>query len=159
MSLKIVCEHSGIPVRTLRNLQLDSTSGLTGLWYSTRSNPCTAPEGSRKLRLPEVSVSLKILCVHSVGIPVRTLRNLQLDSTSELTGLWYSTRSNPCTAPEGSRKMMLPDFVTVGSRRWRGCATTWYSFLLGAESTPGPYCGRKDYVDEKFESNPRLSGL
>ena len=37
-----------------------------------------------------------------------------------------------------------------------------YSFLLEAESTPGPQCGRKDYVNEKFqwhhrESNPRLS--
>jgi hypothetical protein len=27
---------------------------------------------------------------------------------------------------------------------------SWYSFLLGAESTPGPKCGRKDYVNEKF---------
>jgi len=27
----------------------------------------------------------------------------------------------------------------------------WYSFLLEAESTPGPYCGRKDYVNEKFQ--------
>jgi hypothetical protein len=28
---------------------------------------------------------------------------------------------------------------------------SWYSFLLEAESTPGPYCGRKDYVNEKFQ--------
>jgi len=28
---------------------------------------------------------------------------------------------------------------------------TWYSFLLEAESTPGPKCGRKDYVNEKFQ--------
>jgi hypothetical protein len=27
----------------------------------------------------------------------------------------------------------------------------WYSFLLEAESTPGPQCGRKDYVNEKFQ--------
>jgi len=27
---------------------------------------------------------------------------------------------------------------------------SWYSFLLEAESTPGPECGRKDYVNEKF---------
>jgi len=26
-----------------------------------------------------------------------------------------------------------------------------YSFLLEAESTPGPKCGWKDYVDEKFQ--------
>jgi hypothetical protein len=27
---------------------------------------------------------------------------------------------------------------------------SWYSFLLEAEFTPGPKCGRKDYVNEKF---------
>jgi hypothetical protein len=26
---------------------------------------------------------------------------------------------------------------------------SWYSFLLEAESTPGPQCGRKGYVNEK----------
>ena len=26
-----------------------------------------------------------------------------------------------------------------------------YSFVLEAESTPGPQCGRKDYVNEKFQ--------
>ena len=37
----------------------------------------------------------------------------------------------------------------------------WYSFLLEAESTPGPYYGQKNYVNVKFqlphrESNPDL---
>jgi len=27
---------------------------------------------------------------------------------------------------------------------------SWYSFQLEAESAPGPWCGRKDYVNEKF---------
>ena len=41
---------------------------------------------------------------------------------------------------------------------------SWYSFVLQAESTSGPQCGRKDCVNEKFqryhrESNPRPSGL
>jgi len=41
---------------------------------------------------------------------------------------------------------------------------SWYSFLLEAESTPGPQCGWKDYVNEKFqihhwESNPQPSDL
>ena len=40
----------------------------------------------------------------------------------------------------------------------------FYSFLLEAESTPGTYCVRKDYVNEKFqwhhlESNHRPSDL
>jgi len=29
--------------------------------------------------------------------------------------------------------------------------TQGYSFLLEAESTPGPQCDRKDYVTEKFQ--------
>jgi hypothetical protein len=28
---------------------------------------------------------------------------------------------------------------------------SWYSFLLEAELTPGPQCGRKDNVNEKFQ--------
>jgi hypothetical protein len=41
---------------------------------------------------------------------------------------------------------------------------SWYSFLLQTESTPGPKCGRKVYVNEKFqwhhrEWKPRPSGL
>jgi len=28
---------------------------------------------------------------------------------------------------------------------------SWYSFLLEAESTPGPLCGRREYVNEKFQ--------
>jgi hypothetical protein len=38
----------------------------------------------------------------------------------------------------------------------------WYSFLLEAESTPGPLCDRQDYVNEKIhhrESNPQPAGL
>jgi hypothetical protein len=28
---------------------------------------------------------------------------------------------------------------------------SWYSFLLEVDSTPGPQCGQKDYVNEKFQ--------
>jgi hypothetical protein len=53
------------------------------------------------------------------------------------------------TGLEGSRRFRLPDFKTVGTWRWQGCqpyALTaftprkylWYSFMLEAESTPGP---------------------
>ena len=31
---------------------------------------------------------------------------------------------------------------------------SWYSFLLRVESTPRPYCGRKDYVNEKNPMTP-----
>jgi hypothetical protein len=30
----------------------------------------------------------------------------------------------------------------------------WYSFLLEAEPTSGPQCGRKDYVNEKSGIEP-----
>jgi len=78
------------------------------------------------------------------------------------------------TGPEGSRRLRLPDFRTLGKWKWFISPTrrpslpsmkyTWYSFLLEAESTPGPGWGRKDYVNEKFrwhhrKSNPRPSGL
>ena len=31
---------------------------------------------------------------------------------------------------------------------------SWYSFLLETESTPGPQCGGKDYVNEKIPMTP-----
>jgi len=50
-------------------------------------------------------------------------------------------------------------FMTFGTLRWWGqpyapAAFTprkcsWYAFWLGAESTPGPWYGRKEYVTEK----------
>ena len=69
------------------------------------------------------------------------------------------------TTPEISRKLRIPDFKTIGTWRWYGCQPyapaaftpltpqeySWYSFLLKAESTSGPQCGRKDYVKEKFQ--------
>ena len=49
--------------------------------------------------------------------------------------------------------------MTFGTWRWWGCQPqvpaaftprkcSWYSFSLGAESTPGPWYGRKEYVTE-----------
>jgi hypothetical protein len=53
------------------------------------------------------------------------------------------------TGPEGSKRLRLPDFKTIGTWRWQGCQPyappaftrrkySWYLFLLDAESTPGP---------------------
>jgi hypothetical protein len=67
----------------------------------------------------------------------------------------YNTRKGKAialqalTGPEGSRRLRLPDFMTIGTWRWQGCQPcppaaftprkhSWYSFLLEAESTPGP---------------------
>ena len=70
-------------------------------------------------------------------------------------------------SPEGSRKLRFPDYVTMAqdggkvvSPRHRPLFTprkySWYSFLLEAESAPGPQCGRKDYVDEELMIPSRI---
>ena len=79
------------------------------------------------------------------------------------------------SGPEGSMKLRYPDFTTTAQDVGKVVSLThrpplpprkytWYSFLLEAESTPGPSCDRKDYVTEKlqlhhWESNPRPAGL
>ena len=63
--------------------------------------------------------------------------------------------------PESSRKLRFPDFMTTAQDGGKVLSLTyrpplpprkytWHSFLLEAESTPGPWCDRKDYVTEKF---------
>jgi hypothetical protein len=65
----------------------------------------------------------------------------------------------PLTGPEGSRRLRLPDFKTIGTWRWQGCQPyalaaltprkySWYSFLLESESTPVPLVWLEDYVNE-----------
>ena len=62
--------------------------------------------------------------------------------------------------PKGSSRCRHPDFMTFGTWRWWGChphapaaftprRCSWYSFSLGAGSTPGSWYGRKEYVTEK----------
>jgi hypothetical protein len=68
------------------------------------------------------------------------------------------------TGPEGSRKLRLPEFLD--NRHMKAVSLSalrtghlyapppqrkdsWHPFLLEAESTPGPQCGRKDYVNEQ----------
>ena len=52
--------------------------------------------------------------------------------------------------------------MTISTLRWLGSQSyapaaftprkySWYSFLLRTESTPGPECDRKDYVDKKLQ--------
>ena len=64
------------------------------------------------------------------------------------------------SGPEGSRKLMFPDFMTTAQDVGKVVSLThrppftprkysWYSFLLEAESTPGPQCNRKDFISMK----------
>jgi hypothetical protein len=65
------------------------------------------------------------------------------------------------SGPEGFKKLRFPDFMTtaqegdkfVSLMHWPHLppGNSLYSFLLEDESTPGPQCDRKDYVNEKFQ--------
>jgi len=48
-------------------------------------------------------------------------------------------------AQDGGKVVSLTHQLLFTPRKY-----SWYSFLLEAESTPGPQCDRKDYVNEKF---------
>jgi hypothetical protein len=86
--------------------------------------------------------------------------------------------SSPVTGlgwPTGFQQVKVPRFHDNGTGRWYGSQSyapaaftprksSWYSFLLEAELTPGPKCDWKEYVKEKFQwhhlgSNQRPSGL
>ena len=75
----------------------------------------------------------------------------------------YQIKAVPLQAwsgPEGSRKLRFPDFMTTAEVGGKVVSLThrpplsprkcsWYSFLLEAESTPGPWCDRKDFMSMK----------
>jgi len=84
----------------------------------------------------------------------RTVDDLQAISTG--TGL----RAPAGEAPSVSRHFAHKD-GTVVSHTHRPllspCRHSWYSLLLGAESTPGPWRGRKDKDDTIGNRNRDLS--
>ena len=66
--------------------------------------------------------------------------------------------------PESSRKLRFPDFVIMAQDGGKVVSLThrpplpprkycWYSFLLEAESTPGSYCDRKDFMSTTNSSD------
>jgi len=62
-------------------------------------------------------------------------------------------------AHEGRKVVSPMHWPSLPSRKY-----SCYPFLLEAESAPGPQCGRKDYVNEKYqrhhqELNPQPPGL
>ena len=63
-------------------------------------------------------------------------------------------------AQRSSRKLRFPDFMITVQDGGKVVSLThrpplptrkcsWYSFLLEAESTPGPQCGRKEFMSMK----------
>ena len=92
--------------------------------------------------------------------------------SSKVESILKSTPVTGHAGPEGSSRVKAPRFLdnsivmVVGCEPYAPAAFTprsipgdrkhtWYSFLLEAESTPGPKCDRQDYVMEK---NPDTIG-
>ena len=70
------------------------------------------------------------------------------------------SRNRPGVAQRVPRSLASQISMTFGTWRWWVCQPhapaaftsrkcSWYSFSLGAESTPGPWYGRKEYVTGK----------
>ena len=70
------------------------------------------------------------------------------------------SRNRPGVAQRIPRSLGSQISMTFSTWRWWGRQPhvpaafilrkcSWYSFSLGAESTPGPRCGQKEYVTEK----------
>ena len=68
------------------------------------------------------------------------------------------SKINPWTGPEGSSRLRLPDGCqSYAPADFTPRKLSWCLFLLEAESTPGPQCGRKDNINEKFQIRHRES--
>jgi len=79
--------------------------------------------------------------------------------------LMKRSKISPITGQRGpnvSRKLRFPDCMTMAQDGGKFVSLThrplftprkysWYSFLLEDESTPGPWCDRKDFVNEKYQ--------
>jgi hypothetical protein len=115
------------------------------------------PEGSRRLRLPTLkkSESKYRLWLTTWLISVNFLLHVSasVKSYHQIIKKKYRGKGNAIqlqalTGPEGSRRLMLPDFTTIGTWMWQGCQPyapaaftprkySWYWFLFEDESTPG----------------------
>jgi hypothetical protein len=81
----------------------------------------------------------------SITVRVRSIRELKI----QVKGKGKAIPLQAVTGPEGFGRLRPTDFKTIGTLRWQGCQSyapanftprkySWYSFLLEAESTPGP---------------------
>ena len=75
-----------------------------------------------------------------------------LGKSNPITGLEKSWGFQESEDPkfQDNRHMKVVRLSALRTGRLYPRKYSWYLFLLEAESTPGPWCGRKDYVNEKL---------
>jgi len=89
---------------------------------------------------------MKYMTLFTVLAPTESLKVVSLQECNTKIRQSHYT---PGQAPEGSRRLRLPNFKTIGTRRWQGCQPyapaaftrrkySWYSLLLEAGPTPAP---------------------
>jgi len=92
------------------------------------------------------------------------LEYLNVVTSSVRKGKGKSVPLQAWSGPEGCRKLRFPDYMTTAQDGVQVVSLThrphlpprkssWYSFLLEAESTPGPYCERKDFMSMKYSND------
>ena len=97
-----------------------------------------------------------IFCLHKMYIKGK-LSYYRPGEALGVQGGWGSQISRQLSN-EGSKVVTPMHWPPLTPRKY-----SWYSLLLEAELTPGPQCGQKDYVNEKFQwhhqkLNPRPIG-
>ena len=104
----------------------------------------------------------KLQCIHMIS---KLCMVAAADSKRTKKGKAFPLQAT--AGPEGSRKLRLLDFLTTAqyggslsalrTGRLYPQGYSWYSFSLGAESTPGPRFGRKEMCHWKIQWHHRES--
>jgi hypothetical protein len=147
-----LCDHLSIwqQVQTMRSLRDLVTSCHVQHYLPL---PIKVRQFSRSaVRDLGLFIQCSVIYVASVcrNVAVSIFRVMAFGSGVEhLNGKGKAIPLQALTGPEGSRRLRLPDFKTIGTWRWQGCQPqapaaftprkySWYSFTLEAESTPLP---------------------